>query len=136
LRIALWLTIAALVIYVLFEMKRRQRIIPVIEPLRNSTIDFVKTVSAVYLGQKDNRGIANSKVQYWLQYIRRRYYLQTRELNEEFATLLAKRSGVAEEKVRDIIAIIREVEGSHSVSDQVLLKLNFRIDNFYISSKT
>jgi hypothetical protein len=136
LRIALWLSIAALVIYVLFEMKRRQRIIPVIEPLRNSTIDFVKTVSAVYLGQKDNRSIANSKVQYWLQYIRRRYYLQTRELNDEFVTVLAKRSGVAEEKVREIIAIISEIEGSHPVSDQVLLRLNYRIDNFYISSKT
>jgi hypothetical protein len=133
---ALRLTIAALIIYVLFEMKRRQRIIPVIEPLRNTTLDFVKTVSAVYLSQKDNRSIAHNKIQYWLHYIRQRYYLQTNELNEEFVSLLSKRSGVDENEIKKILTLIQDVQTNYSITDRMLLELNHRIDRFYTLSKT
>ena len=136
LRWALRLTIAALIIYVLFEMKRRQRIIPVIEPLRNTTLDFVKTVSAVYLSQKDNRSIAHNKIQYWLHYIRQRYYLQTNELNDQFVNLLSKRSGVDESEIQKVLALIQDVHTNYNITDRMLLELNHRIDRFYTLSKT
>lgn len=136
LRWALRLTIIALIIYVLFEMKRRQRIIPVIEPLKNTTLDFVKTVSAVYLSQKDNRSIAHNKIQYWLHYIRQRYYLQTNELNDEFVSLLSKRSGVEENEIQKVLTLIQDVQTNYNITDRMLLELNHRIDRFYISSKT
>ncbi|MEJ2006220.1 MAG: hypothetical protein P8X57_14935 [Cyclobacteriaceae bacterium] len=41
---AYYLLLAALIIYMVIESKRKQRIIPVIKPLRNTTIDFVNTV--------------------------------------------------------------------------------------------
>ena len=41
-------------------MKRKQRIIPVIEPLKNSTVDFVHTVASVYFNAKDNWNILPS----------------------------------------------------------------------------
>jgi hypothetical protein len=42
LRWALRLSVFGLILYILFEMKRRQRVIPVITPLRNSTVRFCK----------------------------------------------------------------------------------------------
>jgi len=136
LRWALRLTIAALIIYVLFEMKRRQRIIPVIEPLRNTTLDFVKTVSAVYLSQKDNRSIAHNKVQYWLHYIRQRYYLQTNDLNETFVDLLSKRSGVHESEIQKVLSVVEDIQTNYNITDKKLMELNHRIDRFYTLSKT
>ncbi len=136
LRWALRLTIIALIIYVLVEMKRRQRIIPVISPLRNTTLGFVKTVSAVYLSQKDNRSIAHNKVQYWLHYIRQRYYLPTNELNEEFKNLLSKKSGVDESDIEKVLTLVKDVQTSYNVTDRMLLELNYRIDRFYTLSKT
>ncbi len=133
---ALWLTIAALVIYVLFEMKRRQRIIPIIEPLKNATLEFVNTVSAVYLSQKDNRSIAHNKIQYWFSYVRRRYYLQTNELNDEFVNLLSKKSGVDENDIREILNLISDIHSNYKITDRMLLNLNHRIDRFYTLSKT
>ncbi|MEJ7677787.1 MAG: hypothetical protein WKG06_07955 [Segetibacter sp.] len=65
--------LAGLLLYVLFEMKRRQRIIPVITPLKNSTLDFVKTVASVYYNEKDNNGIADKKVNYFLEFVRSRF---------------------------------------------------------------
>ncbi len=134
LRWALRLTVIAFLVYVLFEMKRRQRIIPVIEPLKNTTLDFVKTVSAVYLSQKDNKSIAHNKIQYWMHYIRQGYYLQTNELDEDFIKLLSKRSGFEETKIRELLHVIAEVQASTTVTDRMLLDLNQRIDQFYTSS--
>jgi hypothetical protein len=75
LRWALWLTVSGLLIYIFFQMKRRQRIIPVIEPVRNTTLDFVDTVSSVYFSQHDNNSIAAKKIQFWNDHVRTRYYL-------------------------------------------------------------
>jgi hypothetical protein len=136
LRWALRLAIIGMLVYIFFEMKRRQRIIPVIDPLRNTTVDFVKTVSAVYLSQKDNKGIAVNKIQYWLQYIRQRYYLQTARLDSEFVTLLSKKSGVSEENINLILVLIDNVQNQPRVSDNLLLQLNQQVDKFYTTSKT
>lgn len=135
LRWALWLTIVALVVYVLFEMKRRQRIIPVIAPLKNTTLDFVKTVSAVYLSQKDNRSIAANKLQYWAQFIRQRYFLQTNVTDDLFVAALARRSGSSEEDLRRILELSAEVNAGAGISDEMLLELNQRLEKFYTSSK-
>ena len=44
LRMALLTALAGLIIFVLLGLKRKQRLIPVIEPLRNDSLDFVKTI--------------------------------------------------------------------------------------------
>ncbi len=135
LRWALRISIIGMILYVLVEMKRRQRIIPIIEPLRNTTLDFVRTVAGVYFGQKDNRSIANNKFQYWMQHVRKRYYIQTTVLDGEFVKHLSKKSGVDEQQVQQIVDVYEEVRSSRNVTDAKLLQLNKRIEHFYTSSK-
>jgi hypothetical protein len=59
---AWYIALFGLLLFVLFEIKRRQRIIPVIEPLRNSTLDFVNVVGQVYYEKRDNANIAHKKI--------------------------------------------------------------------------
>ena len=47
-RWALILALITLGLYILFESKRRQRIIPIIKPLENSSVSFVETVGRLY----------------------------------------------------------------------------------------
>ncbi|HRH48988.1 MAG TPA: hypothetical protein PLP23_09560 [Panacibacter sp.] len=132
---ALWLTVAALLIYVFFEMKRRQRIIPVIEPLRNTTLDFVETVSSVYYSQHDNSSIAKKKSQFWFDHIRQRYYLSTNNTDDSFVQQLQRKSGVPAELIRTIISNIQRAEIQPKVTDDLLLALSSSIDEFYKLSK-
>ena len=76
-------------------MKRKQRPIPVIELLKNSTLEFVETVSGVYLSRHDNNSIASKKIQFWFDRIRNRYYLSTNDTGEYFVLQLQKKSGVS-----------------------------------------
>ncbi len=133
---ALRLLVVFLVLYVLFEMKRRQRIIPVIEPLRNSSVDFVKTVASLYYNQHDNRNIAEKKIQYWMEYIRQHYYLSAQLPKEDFTQQLAKKSGVSRILIETILSYARLLEESSELSDSLLLQINHAVDSFYQSSQS
>src|SRR5260221_5750933 len=61
---AYYIAIFSLLMFVLFEIKRRQRIIPVIEPLINSTLEFVNVVGQVYYEKRNNANIAHKKILY------------------------------------------------------------------------
>ena len=130
LRWALRVAMIGLILYVLFQMKRKQRIIPVIEPLKNSTLDFVRTVSGVYFNAKDNKGIAEKKISYWLEFVRNRFNLSTQLLDEDFAEQLSKKSGVNKNDIKQLITFIAELP-SRQVNDSLLLTINNSIDNFY-----
>jgi hypothetical protein len=131
LRWALRLAIIGLLIYVLFAIKRKQRVIPVISPLRNTTLDFIKTVSSVYFNQKDNNTIASKKVNYFLEYVRQKFYLQTQLLDESFIQQLSRKSGVEKNNVEYLVKLLGEIDSGYAVSDKQLLRLNYQIENFY-----
>lgn len=134
LRWALWLAVIGLLLFVLFEMKRKQRIIPVIDPLRNTTLDFVKTVANVYFNQKDNAGIANKKIIHWMEFIRQHFFMSTQELDAEFKELLSKKSSVGKKEIQRIIDYYFFIQ-NNTVSDSLLMHINNTIDNFYKQAK-
>lgn len=131
LRWAYYLALAGLLIFVIFEMKRRQRIIPVIEPLKNTSVDFVKVVGKVYYQQRDNRDIVQKKISYFLEHVRTNYRLKTTRLNEEFITDLMLKSGINEDTVRPLIDLINKLNGALVINDGELINLNKLIEKFY-----
>ncbi len=132
---ALWITSVGFLLYILFEMKRRQRIIPVIEPPRNTSMDFVQTVSTVYLAQKNNYTIAAKKIQFWFDYIRRNYFLQSPELDDAFIQQLSRKSGTDKVLTENIIQQIKFIQQNNYTDDESLLNLNSDIDKFYQLTK-
>jgi hypothetical protein len=131
LRWSLRLALIGLVLYVLFAMKRKQRVIPVITPLKNSTLDFTKTVAGVYYNEKDNKTIADKKSSYFLEFIRNRFNLATNHLDESFIEQLQRKSGVDKEEVSLLIRQVSEISLQQKVSDNTLIDLDTNIDKFY-----
>lgn len=131
LRWAFRLAIIGVLLYVLFQMKRRQRIIPVNEPLRNTTLDFVKTVSSVYFNERDNSSLAEKKTGYFLDFVRQRFSLSTSDLNPTFVDQLSRKSGVEKEYVAELVNLVVDVQNGQKLSDDLLVTFNNRIDNFY-----
>jgi hypothetical protein len=131
LRWALRLALIGMVIYVLFQIKRKQRIIPVIEPLKNTSLDFIKTVASVYFNERNNNSIAAQKINYFLEFIRHRFHIATHFLDEDFKQQLGRKSGLDQDTVNDLVSLMINVSAQAQVSDNVLLSLNNKIDNFY-----
>lgn len=59
---AWYLLIAGVAAFVLFGAKRLQRIVPVIQPPRNTTVAYLGNVSRLYLARPDNRLMAGKQL--------------------------------------------------------------------------
>ncbi len=121
-----------LILFMIFNAKRRQRIIQVIEPLRNTTIAFTKTIGNLYFQTKDHNNIVQKKITYFLERIRNDLYLDTSSLDERFAKKLAKKWGYAEEKTLKLVNLIRYIQNKPQNSENDLMNLNKAIEAFYL----
>jgi len=135
LRMAFYITFFSLIIFVVYEVKRRQRVIPVIEPLRNTSIDFVKVVGQVYYGQRDNVNIAQKKANYFLEHIRTKYNLKTTVLNAEFSADLVQKSEADAGLINALVHQITIIRAGIAISDNELITFNQNIEQFYTQSR-
>jgi hypothetical protein len=135
LRWAFYISFFSLIAFVLYELKRRQRIIPVIEPLQNSTLNFVNVVGQVYYEQRDNRNISNKKILYFLEHLRNQYYLKTNVLDQEFIDNFAQKTATDHVLATELINNINYLNAAHQVTDAELIKLNQLVEQFYNQSR-
>lgn len=128
---AYYLSLFGLTLFVLFEIKRRQRVIPIITPLKNTTVDFVEVVGKVYYEKRDNLNIAHKKILYLLSFLREQYQLKTTHLDNEFIESVAWKTGADTAFVQDLVGYINYIAQQSNVTDKELIELNHLIEKFY-----
>jgi len=119
-----------IILFVLFSIKRRQRIIPVVEPFRNTTLEFTETIGRLYYNRADHRNIAEKKIRHFLEYVRSRYYVDTMELNADFVSKLSSKSGVDKDRVQYMTEVMRSMLSKKNIADSELIQLNELIEFF------
>ena len=130
-RYALLIALLAILVYLIFEMKRRQRIIPVIAPVENSSVAFVETIGRLYYNKKNHTNLAEKMVQHFLDYVRSNYYLNTNIMDQEFTRHLAAKSGKDIAAVDNLVHSIKEVQNGIKADEQFLYSLYTQIQSFY-----
>ena len=128
---AFWLSLLALAVYAIFESKRKQRIIPIIEPLPNLTLDFTETVGRLYFKSSAHKEIAEKRVRALLAYIREHYFLKTDKFDEKFLASLSAKSSISLKDVRVLFRSIERIRNAPEISESQLIEINQSIDNFY-----
>jgi len=131
---ALLLALFLLLLYVLLNVKRIQRIIPVLAKPKNESLDFIKTMGRLYYEKGDHANLAKKMTAYFLDVVRNKYYMQTSNLDDEFAKNLAAKSGYSEENIKVLIDKIQEVQIGEEMSEQQLVELYSLISDFYKKS--
>ena len=132
---AYWTLIALVVLFILFEAKRRQRVIPIIAPLENTTVEFVETIGRLYHQHADHANLAEKKIMYFLEYVRHHLGLPTHALDEDFLARAVERSGAPANAVRAVFQDVSRIQGQATLSEDILRRLNDRIEEFYRLSK-
>lgn len=130
LRWAYYVAIVALLIFMIFEMKRRQRVIPVIKPLENTTLEFVGTIGSLYFQHGDHKNIAEKKISFFLEHVRSRYWLTTANLNNEFIANLTHKSGHDEKLVSQLVKLIVQIQRKEKITAEELINLDKQIYGF------
>lgn len=131
---AYYIALAGIFIFVIFEGKRRQRVIPVIEPLPNQTVDFVKVIGSLYYNKRNNTDIAMKRITYLSEYIRSRYYEQTNVIDDEFMQRITEKTGCEPVIVNGLFSMINKIKAQSDrdwLSDDDLSRLNTLMERFY-----
>lgn len=135
-RWAVIIAIITLLLYVFFESKRKQRIIPIVDAAENTSVSFVETVGRLYYNKRDHANLADKMVQHFLEWVRMHYYLNTNELNDIFIQQLKNKSGQPEEVVTRLTGIIHDIRLQTAVvNEPYLYELYNTIQLFYNTGK-
>lgn len=131
LRWALLTAILILLAFVLFEMARKQRYIPVRAKPRNDSLEFVKTIGRLYFEKGDHSNLARKMSAYFLEYVRNKYKLTTGTLDNDFFRKLQFKTGVPEEELQPIIRFIIHLDAEGVVTAKQLGDFHKQLESFY-----
>lgn len=123
--------IVSLLLFITFRGKRQQRIIPVIKPLANTTVEFIETIGNLYFRQRNHKNIAEKKIAYLLDHLRNRYGIKVIEINDELKALVAQKTKFGIENTSELFNNIRMVKRLDKIDQKLLFNLNNIIEKFY-----
>lgn len=127
---AYYFVLIGVLLFVIFEGRRKQRSIPIVEPLKNKTYEYTRTIAGMYLDKKENHLIAQKQITLFLEFIRTRLRVPTEKINERFYKTVAERSGNTHEDTLKLFTFIEKVNDQKNTSKEELLKLYQEIKEY------
>ncbi len=131
LRYATYLALVGALLFVLVEARRRQRVIPVLRPLPNTTLQFTRTVAGLYRQRGSHGLIAEKKIGLFLEHLRTRYHEPGLDLSDDATReRLAQKSGIPRPDIDALVRRLNFALTAPQVSDAELLALSKAINTF------
>ncbi|MFI5236855.1 MAG: DUF4350 domain-containing protein [Ignavibacteriales bacterium] len=135
LRWAYYIILTSILLFIFFYGRRKQRIIPVIPPLTNTTVEFVETVGNLYYQQKDYKNIADKKISFFLDYIRNKYFIKTSSMDAETIQKIADKSSISTGSIKSLLGEIEKINHNQKITEEDLENINYQIEKFYERTK-
>lgn len=133
-----WALILVLIIFgciYLFETKRKEAPLPQPGPQRNSSLDFMETVAALYYQQKDNKNLGEKMLYQFSEYVQRKYFLRLQFGDASFVAALAGKSGTPSNEIESLLYRMRMIRDYPQVSDELLIETHQSLHAFYKNEK-
>jgi hypothetical protein len=136
LKYAWWLFLSGLLVFTIFAIKRKQRVVPVIEPLKNKSVEFVQSIGNLYLQEGDFHDMMSKKAQYFLYRIKMELLIDHQNLDENFAKKLQQKTGKNLEIINQAVELMKKAsDKTAAVTREDFVKMNELLDEIYPYSK-
>ncbi|MER3464789.1 MAG: hypothetical protein C4329_10650 [Chitinophagaceae bacterium] len=123
-----------ILLFALLYMRRRQRMVPLINKPKNESLDFVKTIGRLYYDKEDHTNLAKKMAAYFLDHVRQRYLLATHTLNDDFVATLHAKSAYDKEELATIVTFINYLKNGAAVNEYQLARFHKQLETFYQNS--
>lgn len=133
LRTAYYLILVSSLLFVIFKSKRKQRAIPVLEKNRNTTLEYVETLSNLFSSQNQSARLIPHIKNYFYHTVKKKYYLD--EKNPDFVKLLSKKSKFDYDELQIIVKMLDNADKGYAYPDDQLINLHRRVEIFYKTAK-
>ena len=128
---AFYLLIIGGLLFVFVEARRRQRIIPTLKPLPNTTLLFTRTVASLYRQGNSHARIAEKKVGLFMDYLRTRFQETNPDFGDaDFRERLSQKSGLARPRVDELLRLVNFARTAPQMTDRDLLQLSRALSDF------
>ncbi|MFL9845754.1 DUF4350 domain-containing protein [Flavobacterium rhizosphaerae] len=128
LRAAWRLGLLGLLIFILFNAKRKQRVVPIVSPLLNTTISFAKTIGNLYYQERNHHTIIEKKIIYFLEYVRNEYLIDTYSLDDGFIQKLHQKTGKPVDDIQKAVNLIKKHRHALNSTEADVVEINNAIE--------
>ena len=129
LKYALYTTLIILLLFIVFSGRRKQKVIQVIKPPRNSSVDFINILTNLYLGQKNHKTISNHHINAFKLFLKKEYFIYWKDSSQSKIKKISAKVGIDEIQVENTINFIEKIEKKPEVNQSELLELTKLIQN-------
>ena len=123
------------ILYVLFKGKRRQNVVHAIEMKENSSLNYIETVSSLYLQERKHNKLVILQKRSFIDFIGNHYYIRRHKIDDQYIEAVSLKSGIESGKIRDIFTNLEILANQTEVTDQELIRLQQKIEHFYKTCK-
>lgn len=132
---AYFLTLIAILLFIFFKGKRKQRIIPVINPLKNETLRYLNTVSQLYYVKTTHLDIARKAAAYLTFYIQRKFLITDDSQSQKYIEKVHEKSSIPLAELNMLFSKVNSLKMKKELTDSEFLELNSLIEQFYSKCK-
>ena len=125
------LLLFALLLWVMLNSRRKQRMIPPHPAPKNESLDFVKTMGRLYYYRRDHDDLARKMGTYFLEQVRTSYKLPTHTLDDAFIENLHYKSGHSRGELNEIVSFIQYLRHDGTVNETQLITFQNQLESFY-----
>jgi hypothetical protein len=127
------------ILYMIFGVKRKQRVIPITESMQNTSIEYAEVISQLFMEQADHKKLVDLKMDMFKSNLREKYNIKLPlvldDENEEFFKLVSIKTGTSIDLVQEIFQRYKVFSKNIIVETPEMLKFNQKIEEFYITSR-
>ncbi len=135
LKYAWYILLFAIVSYIVFAAKRKQRKIPIVEPPKNTTLTFIETIGRLYFKRKNHLDIAQKKFNYFLEFLRSRYFINTSVINSAMILETSNKLDIPEKTIKKLFSQAERLKMNISYTEEDLEQLSRNIEFVYQKCK-
>ncbi|SEL40258.1 protein of unknown function [Aquimarina amphilecti] len=127
---AYYILLIGVLLFVIFEGKRKQRSIPIITPLKNQTLAFTRTISAMYFEKEKHKEIVEKQNLLFLDYVHHDLRIPTNTLDEKTLLDISARSNNDYEDTKTLFTYFEELSRKKLITKEELMRLYNMISEF------
>ena len=125
--------VIGLIAYLYFRGKRKQRIIPIFHPPKNTSIQYIQTLAQLYESQNQPDKLTKHLSLYFHHFVKRKYFLSL--YDDEAIVRLSKKSQIEESRIRSILQRLDRAHDNQRFDHVQLEKLYTELESFYQACK-
>ena len=133
----LWAMLTAIfgfILFIIFRAKRMRPLVPLIPPKRNMTTAFADTITSIYYQNHSPYGILKVQRKNFYHAIHKHFYIDLTRRNEDREIrILAEKSNVSIESLKELLALIETTE-SYNVDERYIANVATQQREFYLKT--